>query len=1705
MAIQNLRSSQAHRRAIPSLLSAGQICINTNEASPGLFFKDSNGDLVKVGPVHIGTSAPNSSPDSLGAGSLVTGTVYQILTVGSSDFTAVGASANTVGTIFTATGTTTGTGTVSTGVQGNEKGEQWLDTTGGAYDLKIYDGSAWRSQAGEFVNVTGDTMTGVLQFVSGSASAPGIAFSGDTNTGIFRPAADSVAVTTGGTQRITVDSSGRLLVGTTTEGASSADNLTIADSGHAGMTIRSGSNHTGSIYFSDATSGGGEYDGEIAYNQTSRFMKFATAQTERMRIDSSGNVGIGTQTPQEKLEIQNGLISVGSSTNTSSTNTLITGYGYILSGTKYGNTSIRSTYSNSNNSASLEFYTASSGTATTERMRIDSSGRVGIGTDSPSQQLTIKETGGQTQLSLISDTDQSGAIYFGDTASTLRGVIEYNHTSDFMRLYTSGSERMRIDSSGRLLVGTTTEGFADVADNFTIADSGNCGMTIRSGSSNVGSIYFSDATSGSGEYDGYIDYQHSSQALRFGTNAGTERMRITSDGKVGVGTSSPSATIHAIGNVYAGANIITTNNTTGLNWYNNIGLLRIQQESSQTGYCFDIYKGGTNAVKIGFKSDGSAYFASNVGIGTQSPSSRLHIYQTGSTQAGLVETNQSASVFNFKSTGQTAGQPQVGCSASNLILNTNAAERMRITSAGRVGVGTSSPQTKMEIVENAGGLDLVTPLRLSGTAINNDDGWKLQFYNNTASVEQGSLLVQYKTAGSWKTSLTSTNNVTFDIAGNERVRIDSSGNVLFGKTSQNLATAGFQHRGDAIGLVQITRASGEPLQLNRLTNDGKLIEFRQDTTAIGSISVQGSDLGIDVNGGERLRIDSSGNVAIGTSSALQSAGFTGVTASGSTGGIYWFAKAGAQKGYIYGQDNDVTLASTDASGVIRLLTGGNNERLRITSDGKVGIGSTTPAANLDVLVNSASDSEIRVRNNVDGLRLMTQADGTQLIRSVFNRGLIFGTGTSTVSSTFKEAFRVDGSQRLLVGTSSTPTGPNTQYTKLGVFGNSSSATTGLLSLSYGAAATSLTNDFNIGRIFFGDTGAAEFGYISCEVDGTSGSGDYPGRLVFATTADAASTPTERMRIDSSGRVGIGTTSPGSYSGAATQLSIAATGNSGLNIVSGTSNTGIIRFADGTSGDAAYRGRVEYMHDVDALMFGTAGAERIRITSAGNLAIGTTLDGSERLNVVGPGHNGHGTANVRSLISYSHTDGNSMGLWFGARTDETTGIIGSRTATGNIAFETYHGGWEERMRITNTGRVGIGTQSPGHKLVVEDAGDANTSNYLNVISGNAANAGIAFGDTDTDLQAGILYLNSDNALRFFKSGFTEAARIDSSGRLGLGTTSPDYQLCVEGTGVVRQKITCTNNHAGGAGVFMRTLNAGSTVGSATILIDNTGNFKFFSGASSESERMRIDSAGRLLVGTSSGQGQFIVQSNLPKIQSNYNGTKHVELGIGSGGCGFAMTTGHFMTFNHQPYANRGSDINLTERMRIDSSGNVKIGTTADGAGAGFPTKIVVSGADASIFKTTGVGATSAYPLRVWHDATTGNNLLQSFAVGSSYVGVGTITYNRSTNRTQYNTTSDARLKTNITDASSALSDLGQVRVRSFDWIEEGHNRVNYGFVAQELNNIAPYAVSEGDYEDEVIQQWGVSESSMVPLLTKALQEAIAKIETLEQRLSDAGIA
>ena len=99
---------------------------------------------------------------------------------------------------------------------------------------------------------------------------------------------------------ITVDSSGRVLLGTTTEGEGDADDLTIASSGNTGITIRSGTSNDGAIFFSDGTSGNAEFEGTIQYLHGSNAMTFKTDHAERMRINSSGQIGMGTSNPVQQ-------------------------------------------------------------------------------------------------------------------------------------------------------------------------------------------------------------------------------------------------------------------------------------------------------------------------------------------------------------------------------------------------------------------------------------------------------------------------------------------------------------------------------------------------------------------------------------------------------------------------------------------------------------------------------------------------------------------------------------------------------------------------------------------------------------------------------------------------------------------------------------------------------------------------------------------------------------------------------------------------------------------------------------------------------------------------------------------------------------------------------------------------------------------------------------------------------------------------------------------------------------------------------------------------------------------------------------------------------------------------------------------------------------------------------------------------------------
>ena len=152
---------------------------------------------------------------------------------------------------------------------------------------------------------------------------------------------------------------------------------------------------------------------------------------------------------------------------------------------------------------------------TTDLVKIQTDGKVGINETSPDNMLHVRNDnsaaakiggeGGSAYYMEIGQLANSGSPGFNATGSTTSMLFQLN-----------GSEKARLDSSGRLLIGTTTEGNAS-ADDLTVATSGDTGITIRSGTSNSGQLYFSDSTSGTGEYDGAVEFSHGNQQMKLYT------------------------------------------------------------------------------------------------------------------------------------------------------------------------------------------------------------------------------------------------------------------------------------------------------------------------------------------------------------------------------------------------------------------------------------------------------------------------------------------------------------------------------------------------------------------------------------------------------------------------------------------------------------------------------------------------------------------------------------------------------------------------------------------------------------------------------------------------------------------------------------------------------------------------------------------------------------------------------------------------------------------------------------------------------------------------------------------------------------------------------------------------------------------------------------------------------------------------------------
>jgi hypothetical protein len=170
-----------------------------------------------------------------------------------------------------------------------------LPTSGGTsgYVLQT-DGagvSSWFNLFGTANSWTANqSFTAQALLKDGTAASPGLAFSNYAGTGVYSYGANAIGISINGVYAAQFDANGNLLIGTADDGVSGANKITVASAGDAGITIRSGAANFGNLYFSDATTGTGEYDGYVRYDQNARAMTLGTAAVSRLTISSTGNI-----------------------------------------------------------------------------------------------------------------------------------------------------------------------------------------------------------------------------------------------------------------------------------------------------------------------------------------------------------------------------------------------------------------------------------------------------------------------------------------------------------------------------------------------------------------------------------------------------------------------------------------------------------------------------------------------------------------------------------------------------------------------------------------------------------------------------------------------------------------------------------------------------------------------------------------------------------------------------------------------------------------------------------------------------------------------------------------------------------------------------------------------------------------------------------------------------------------------------------------------------------------------------------------------------------------------------------------------------------------------------------------------------------------------------------------------------------------------
>jgi len=590
-----------------------------------------------AGNVAVGYQSGSLVGDEIVATAIVSGVNYTIQTLGTTDFTLIGAASNTVGTSFTATGAGTGTGTASANANYN---------TFVGY------------QSGDLI-------------VGGSKNSILGRFDGNQGGLDIRNSDNNIVLSDGdGNPRMRIDSSGNVGIGTT----SPSDKLTV----------------DGSIVSQNAAQGAGNlqlqgYGATAFINHSGTgdlIFRLGTSYSERMRITSDGNVGIGiapNATGGGYKALQLGLMTNWAFPTTGSAYRSHNLY-YDGTNRKYVTTGTAHEYEQS--SAGHVFSTAASGTAGTnvtlsEAMRIDSSGRVGIGTDSPSSydfndpaKLVVANTSGNSTLSIASGSSSIGYLAFADgTSGTSRyaGSILYNHSTNYMSMQTTdGTERMRIDSSGSLTLDPNANGAHYLVLNTSTSGDGH--IILQRNTSNKYQI--AAGTSNELQFYNYT--------------AGSESMRIDSSGRVGIGTTSPQGKFN-----------VSDSGGYGFEFFPNDASLNHLLSYDRTASVYRDFKLSGSQIIFGYGQSGSneamrINSSGNVGIGIDSPSSRLDIRNTGGTyDKGIsIQTNSGGNIGTIWTTNTDLN---LGIAGAHIFTNYDgSSERMRIDSSGNVRIAQTS-------------------------------------------------------------------------------------------------------------------------------------------------------------------------------------------------------------------------------------------------------------------------------------------------------------------------------------------------------------------------------------------------------------------------------------------------------------------------------------------------------------------------------------------------------------------------------------------------------------------------------------------------------------------------------------------------------------------------------------------------------------------------------------------------------------------------------------------------------------------------------------------------------------------------------------------------------------------------------------------------------------------------------------------------------